>query len=135
MADERAGLDELRRQGWGRSAGEAGRKPEEPQEEPVGDGMSAARGALAGVALEMPSGDTEGIYYAAILGRIRHDPSKGVSFVFEDADGLWKVEIAGNNLFALARELRLCRRDTVRVNGDTVLGISIVPYVPQPRPR
>ena len=95
-------------------------------------GRSSARGLFQGVILERESGDLEGVYYGAILGRVRYNPSVGVSFIFEDAEGLWKVTIAGRNLHDMHRELTLGRRESIRL-GDNVTEIDIKAWSPQPK--
>ncbi len=134
MHDEGTGLDALRRQLRAEAPGAAqGGDGEARREAADGAGVSVGRGALAGVGLEMPSGEVECVFYAAIAGRIRYHPARGVLFVFEDADGMWKVEIEGEGLAGLARDLRLCRRDSVHPGGP-VRSINISAYTP-PRPR
>ncbi len=93
-------------------------------------GRAAARGMFPGVILEMPNGDFEGVYYGAILGRVRLDPSRGITFVFEDADGTWKVTITGNNLHDLHRDLTLMRREAIHSRGESVSDITIAAFTP-----
>ncbi|WP_238537830.1 hypothetical protein [Zavarzinella formosa] len=64
-----------------------------------------------------------------MLGRFRYNPSIGVSFVFETEDGKHKVEITGNKLESLHRDLTLGRRESVRV-GDAVTGIEVKGWSP-----
>ncbi|MCE9567632.1 MAG: hypothetical protein K8U57_36995 [Planctomycetes bacterium] len=93
-------------------------------------GRSAARGLFQGVILELENGNRDGVFYGAILGRIRLNPSVGISFVFEDAEGLWKVEINGSNLGDLHRELTLGRRESVNCTGGSVTAIEIKAWSP-----
>jgi hypothetical protein len=90
---------------------------------------ATARGLFQGVILELENGDREGIFYGAILGRIRYNPSVGVSFLFEDGEGLWRVEVTGNNLGGLHRDLTLGRRESIRV-GASVTAIEIKAWTP-----
>ena len=48
---------------------------------------------------------------------------------FEDGEGLWRVEVTGNNLGGLHRDLTLGRRESIRV-GDSVTAIEIKAWTP-----
>jgi hypothetical protein len=102
---------------------------DEASEASDGCGRSATRGLFQGVILEMENGDREGIFYGAILGRVRFHPSVGISFIFEHGEGMWKVTISGNNLGNLHRELVLGRRESVRC-GDAVQSIGLKAWSP-----
>lgn len=90
-------------------------------------GRAANRGLIQGVILELPDGNREGVFYGSILGRVRFDPSRGIAFVFEDAEGMWKVTITGHDLHGLHRDLVLGRRESVRY-GEYVNGIEITAW-------
>lgn len=94
-----------------------------------GCGLNTTRGLLQGVIIERENKDREGVFYGAIMGRIRYNPSVGVSFIFEDAEGFWKVEIRGNNLEGLHRDLVLGRRELVHLGG-AVTEIDIKAWTP-----
>lgn len=87
-----------------------------------------------GVILEWEDGNSETILYASIVSPICYDPSLGISFVFEGKrrtdqgtweDGPWLVSIRGNNLQPVRNHLSWGRRESVRVNCQTVLAIQI----------
>lgn len=116
-------------------------QPSKPIEllEPEGDtieteaadrcGRSSARGHFNGFVIEMDNGNREGFFYGSIAGRVRYNPSLGVTFIAEDAEGFWKVTIRGHNLFELHRELVLARRESIRL-GTNVTDIEIVAWNP-----
>jgi hypothetical protein len=97
-------------------------------------GINCQRGQLQGVSLELENGDCEGVFYGAIQGRVRFNPSKGITFIFEDADGLWLVTIQGNNLYGMYRDLYLGRRESITTKGDCVRSIVIEVYTPPEPP-
>jgi hypothetical protein len=100
-------------------------KPEDKEDAEDKAGMSAARGMIAGVTLVRANGDLDAIYYGS-MARVRYDRSVGVIFKFADVDGsTWEVTIHGNNLEKLFRDLALCRRESIRINGETVLAIEV----------
>lgn len=68
----------------------------------------------------------------AILGRFKYKPSIGVSFIFEDAEGMWKLEVKGNNLWNLHRDLTLGRRESVHI-GEAVTSIDITGWSAEAR--
>lgn len=103
--------------------------PEDAAEAEDGCGRASARGLFQGVLLELESGDKEGVYYGAILGRVRFNPSVGISFIFEDTEGLWKVTVTGRNLHRMHRDLTLGRRESIRM-GDNVTAIDIKAWSP-----
>jgi hypothetical protein len=84
---------------------------DEASEASDGCGRSATRGLFQGVILEMENGDREGIFYGAILGRVRFHPSVGISFIFEHGEGMWKVTISGRAYALNLREF-LARSST-----------------------
>jgi hypothetical protein len=77
------------------------------------------------VILDLDKAEHEGVFYGAILGSVRYNPSVGVTFIFEDAEGMWKVRLEGSNLHRLYRDLTLDRRESVRT-GEAVTSIEFV---------
>ena len=97
-------------------------------------GRGCQRGQLQGVIIERANGDCEGVFYGAIQGRVRYNPSKGITFIFEDAEGLWLVTILGHGLDGMHRDLVLGRRESINCKSEAVREIRIEAWTPPEAP-
>jgi hypothetical protein len=66
-------------------------------------GGSTAAGLFRGAFLKLENGNLVGLYYRAILSRIRYNPFFGISSV-EDTEAPHKVQIEGRQLACTERE-------------------------------
>lgn len=84
---------------------------------------SSNRGMCQGVVLEFENGNREGIFYTAILGMVSYNPSKGITFSAECNGAVVTVDIDGNNLESLHRDLTLGRCERIGL-GEAVTAIQ-----------
>jgi hypothetical protein len=98
-------------------------------EEPAGDGRSA-RHQVFSVQLVQANRNAQAVTYQSMHSPLTFDPSRGISFRFENAEGLFEVRIEGRNLDRVYDKLCVGKREVIRQNGETVTAIS-VRVVPQ----
>jgi hypothetical protein len=92
-----------------------------------------SRHTLSGVVLvETESGDEWGVQYHWVCAPIRFIATRGILFQFECEDGLFKVEIEGDDspesiekLRMISRQLTWAKRALLSANGSTVKAVRI----------
>ncbi|WP_020474520.1 hypothetical protein [Zavarzinella formosa] len=89
----------------------------------AGDGRDSRHQVLA-VQLVQQSRDSRAVLYGSIIGTIDYNPSKGVHWHFEGKNGLERVDIAGRLLDRIYDKLTCGKRETIKVNGDSVTSIA-----------
>lgn len=93
-------------------------------EEMTGDGRSSRHQVFA-VQLVQANRNAQAVTYASIHSTIDYDPSRGIRFRFENDDGVFEVRIEGNSLDRVFDKLTCGKRESIRVNGNTVMAIGV----------